>query len=138
MRAASQKLFGALEAAQPEGVRYAWILLPDGETFAALVQVDDGVENPIPNFPEFRELQEVTNDALAEQASVRPSDRDRLLPACSERVGTSPAAVVGSPVRPAGTIAQMPRLATRGAGAGLGLGLGLGLGRLRISAPWRR
>ena len=72
VRAASQKLFGALEAAQPEGVRYAWILLPDGETFAALVQVDDGVENPIPNFPEYRELQEVTNDALAEQASVQP------------------------------------------------------------------
>jgi hypothetical protein len=55
----------------PEGVRYAWVLAPDGETFAALVQVDDGVENPIPGFVEFRELQEATSDAIAEQADVQ-------------------------------------------------------------------
>jgi hypothetical protein len=71
VREASQKLFAALNEAQPEGVRYAWVLFPDGETFAALVQVDDGVENPIPGFPEFRELQESTNDAIAEQAEVQ-------------------------------------------------------------------
>ncbi|HEY6522555.1 MAG TPA: hypothetical protein VIY10_02230 [Solirubrobacteraceae bacterium] len=43
-------------------------------------------------------------------------------------MGTSPAAVVGSPVRPAGTIAQMPRLATREPGRGLGWGWGWGWG----------
>jgi hypothetical protein len=50
VRQASQKLFAVLNEAQPEGVRYAWVLFPDGETFAALVQVDDGVQNP-PRFP---------------------------------------------------------------------------------------
>jgi hypothetical protein len=72
VRAAAQKLFAAIDAAQPEGVRYAWILRPDGETFAALVQVDDGVENPIPALPEFQELQQAVNGSLAEAADVQP------------------------------------------------------------------
>lgn len=72
VRAAAQKLFTAIDAAQPEGVRYAWILYPDGETFAALVQVDDGVDNPIPALPEFQELQQSVDGALAEAADVQP------------------------------------------------------------------
>jgi len=57
---------------QPEGIRYAWCLLPDGETFVALVQVDDGVENPIPGLPEFRDLQEGLERWLAEPANAQP------------------------------------------------------------------
>ena len=44
----------------------------DGETFVAIVQVDDGVENPIPGFPEFRELQELVEGSRAEPTSVQP------------------------------------------------------------------
>lgn len=68
---AAQQLFNALEVAQPEGVRYAWVLLGDGETFAALVQTDDGVENPIPRLPEFQELQASVGDALAGTTDVQ-------------------------------------------------------------------
>ncbi len=66
VQTAANKMFAALMAAQPEGVRYAWVVLPDGETFVALAQLDDGVENPIPALPEFQELQEGLQDWLAE------------------------------------------------------------------------
>jgi hypothetical protein len=44
VQTAAKKMFAAVDAAQPEGMRYASCLLPDGETFVALLQVDDGVE----------------------------------------------------------------------------------------------
>lgn len=72
VQAATRKMFAAINAAQPEGIRYASVLLPDGETFVALLHVDDGVENPIPGLPEFRELQERVEDARAEPTSVQP------------------------------------------------------------------
>jgi hypothetical protein len=72
VQAAAKKMFAALNAAQPEGIRYAWYALPDGETFAALVQVDDGVENPLPGLPEFQELQEVVGGSLAEPPNSQP------------------------------------------------------------------
>jgi hypothetical protein len=65
LQPAAQKLFAAIEAAQPGGIRYAWVLLADGETFVALVQADDGVENPIPGLPEYQELQARLADSLA-------------------------------------------------------------------------
>ena len=65
LQAAANKLFAAIDAAQPEGIRYAWYLLPDGETFVALVQVDDGMENPIPGLPEYHELQKSLEGWLA-------------------------------------------------------------------------
>ena len=72
VQAATKKMFAAINAAQPEGIRYASLLLDDGETFVALVQVDDGAENPIPSFPEFRELQEVVEGSRAEPTTVQP------------------------------------------------------------------
>ena len=72
IQAAARKMFSAIEAVQPEGIRYAWILLPDRETFVALVAVEDGVENPIPDLPEFQELQEGLQDRLAGPARVQP------------------------------------------------------------------
>ncbi len=72
VQAATKKMFAALDAAQPEGIRYASLQLADGETFVALVQVDDGAENPIPGFPEFRELQELVEGSRAEPPNVQP------------------------------------------------------------------
>jgi hypothetical protein len=72
VQAAVKKMFAAINAAQPEGIRYASCLLPDGETFVALAQVDDGVENPLPGLPEFRELQEVVEGSRAEPPNVQP------------------------------------------------------------------
>ncbi len=71
VEAATKKMFAAINAAQPQGIRYASVLLADGETVAAIVQVDDGVENPIPGLPEFRELQEIVNGARVEPAAVQ-------------------------------------------------------------------
>lgn len=64
VQAATERMFAAIDAAQPEGIRYASLLL-GGDTFVALVQVDDGAENPIPGFPEFRELQELVAGSRA-------------------------------------------------------------------------
>jgi hypothetical protein len=72
VQAAAKKMFAAIDAAQPEGIRYASSLLPDGETFVALLQLDDGVENPLPAFPEFREFLEGVEASRAEPADVQP------------------------------------------------------------------
>ena len=72
VQAAAKKMFAALDAARPEGIRYAWCLLPDGETFAAFVQIDDGVENPLPALLEFQELQEGIKGSLAEPPNSQP------------------------------------------------------------------
>jgi hypothetical protein len=72
VQAAAKKMFAAINAAQPEGIRYVWWVLPDGETFVALAQVDDGVENPIPGLPEFQELQEGLEGWLAEPPNAQP------------------------------------------------------------------
>jgi hypothetical protein len=72
VQAAAKKMFAAINAAQPEGIRYASCLLPDGETFVALLQVDDGVENPLPGFPEVREFLEGVEASRAEPANVQP------------------------------------------------------------------
>jgi hypothetical protein len=72
VQAATRKMYAAINAAQPEGIRYASCLLPDGETFVALVQVDDGVDNPLPGVPEFRELLELVEGSRAEPPNAQP------------------------------------------------------------------
>jgi hypothetical protein len=73
LQAAAQKMFAALDAAQPEGFRYASCLAPDGETLVALVQLDHGVENPLPGFPEFQEFFE-----RVEASRAAPNDVQQL------------------------------------------------------------
>ena len=72
VQAAMQKMYAAINTAQPEGIRHASCLLPDGETFVALVQVDDGVDNPIPGLLEFQELMERVESSRAEPAIIQP------------------------------------------------------------------
>jgi hypothetical protein len=72
VQAAAQKMFAAIDGAQPEGIRYASCLLPDGETFVGLLQVDDGVENPLPGFAEFREFLEGVEASRAEPPNAQP------------------------------------------------------------------
>ncbi|TVT57405.1 hypothetical protein FNH05_07455 [Amycolatopsis rhizosphaerae] len=68
----AQKMFSAIEEAQPEGVRYASCLLPDGVTFLALLEVEEGIENPLPALPAFREFQENLRGWLAGPPSPEP------------------------------------------------------------------
>jgi len=72
VEAAAKKTFAALNDAQPQGIRYASAVLPDGETFLALLQLDDGVENPLPGVAEFREFLELVEASRAEPPDVQP------------------------------------------------------------------
>ena len=54
--AAVRRMFAAIEREGLEGIRYASIRLEDGVTFLALLEIDDGVENPLPGLPEAQEF----------------------------------------------------------------------------------
>jgi hypothetical protein len=47
------------------------LLLADGVTFDALVQLDEGAANPIPSLPEFRELQALVDRSRAEPNNIQ-------------------------------------------------------------------
>jgi len=66
LEAAARTMFAAIEQAQPKGVRYASCKLPDGVTFVALLELEEGIENPLPAVPAFRAFQEGLKDWLAE------------------------------------------------------------------------
>jgi hypothetical protein len=72
VQAAAEKMFAALREAGPDGVRYGSCLAPDGETFIALVQVDEGVDSPVPALPEFQEFVEVVELSRAGPATIEP------------------------------------------------------------------
>lgn len=56
INAAGKRVYEALQREQPKGFLYAVCPLPDGETFVTLSITDDGVDNPLLAFPEFREF----------------------------------------------------------------------------------
>ncbi|MGA9310912.1 MAG: hypothetical protein WBV74_11145 [Pseudonocardiaceae bacterium] len=45
------RLFGAVRAAQPEGVRYVAMPAADGPGFLLVLHLADGVPNPLPGIP---------------------------------------------------------------------------------------
>jgi len=49
--AAAKRMFAAIEREGLEGIRYASIKLDDGVTFVAVLELEDGIENPIPALP---------------------------------------------------------------------------------------
>jgi hypothetical protein len=71
VQAAVKKMLAALDAAQPERLRYASCLLADGETFVALPQIDGGLDNPLQSLPEYRELLGIVEGSRAEPPSVQ-------------------------------------------------------------------
>jgi hypothetical protein len=54
---AIEKAFAAVEAERPGGLRYAYLRRADSGEFLALLQLDEGVENPLPGIQAARELQ---------------------------------------------------------------------------------
>ena len=66
VEAAATTMFSAIEQAQPEGVRYASCRLADSATFVILLQLEEGIENPLAAVPEFREFQANLKDWIAE------------------------------------------------------------------------
>jgi hypothetical protein len=67
--AAAEKLFEALEPAQPD-VRYASGRLSDGVTFVAFLELEPGQEHPLRTFPAYAELLEGLKQWAAEPATV--------------------------------------------------------------------
>jgi hypothetical protein len=70
VEAAIEKVFSAIEQAQPAGVRYASSRLGDGVTFVALLELEDGVDNPLPALPAFVEFQEDLKKWMAEPPTL--------------------------------------------------------------------
>ncbi len=62
--AAVKKVLAALDAAQPQGLRYGSLQV-DGDTFIALRQLDDSAKNPLEDLPEYKELLEVVEPVRA-------------------------------------------------------------------------
>jgi hypothetical protein len=54
--AAVQRMFAAIEREGLEGIRYASVKLEDGVTFLAMLEIEDGVENPLAGLPEAQEF----------------------------------------------------------------------------------
>jgi len=67
---AAKEMFTAIEAAQPQGVRYASCKLPDGVTYVILLGLDDDENNPLFSVPAFRDFQENLKTWIAEPPVV--------------------------------------------------------------------
>jgi hypothetical protein len=67
---AAKEMFTAIEAAQPQGVRYASCKLPDGVTYVILLGLDDDENNPLSSVPAFRDFQENLKTWIAEPPVV--------------------------------------------------------------------
>ena len=80
VEAGVRKMFAATEQAQPKSVCYSSSRLPDGVTFLAQLELQDGAENPLPQIPAFREFQEnlkqwIAGPPVPEQLTVIGSYR---------------------------------------------------------------
>ncbi len=65
---AVEKMFAAIDEAEPKDVRYASCKAADGTTYVILLEIGDGVDNPLPAVPEFRAFQAGLKDWLAKPA----------------------------------------------------------------------
>jgi len=70
MEKAAREMFAAIDAAQPQGVRYASSRLADGETYVILLALDDDEANPLAAVPAFRDFQENLKNWLAGPPTV--------------------------------------------------------------------
>jgi hypothetical protein len=56
MEAGIRSVFAAVKEQGPKGVRYAYTKLGDGVTFLALLELADGVDNPLRTLPAAQEF----------------------------------------------------------------------------------
>lgn len=56
--AAVERLFAALQREQPAGIRFTYGRQADGQTYVALLELDDGADNPLLASPAARSFQE--------------------------------------------------------------------------------
>jgi hypothetical protein len=70
---AVHRVFGVVEQKLPKGIRYTISRLSDGMTYVGLLELDEGVENPLPTLPEAKKFLESLGNWMAE-----PPVRDQL------------------------------------------------------------
>ena len=70
--AAVKRMFAAIEREQVEGIRYASVRLEDGVTFLAVLELEDGVENPLFGLPEAKEFYDSLPGWYVEPPEVGP------------------------------------------------------------------
>ena len=63
---AVEKMLSAIKEEAPQGVRFTSCRLPDGETFVALLELEEGVDNPLPGIAAAEEFREGLKDWVAE------------------------------------------------------------------------
>lgn len=73
LEAAAGKMFAALDREAPQGIKYASTRLADGVTYVAVLEVADGVDNPLPGIPEFVEFQQGLRGWVAEPPAAGPA-----------------------------------------------------------------
>jgi hypothetical protein len=71
---AAAKMFAAINAHQPPGVRYASCKIAGSTTFVAILELEaeDG-QNPLMAIPEFAEFQQFLPTCLAEEPTLQPA-----------------------------------------------------------------
>jgi hypothetical protein len=69
LEAAARTVFSAVEQLQPKGMRYASAKLSDGVTFVILLELEEGINNPLNQIPAYREFMGRLKDWLVEPAS---------------------------------------------------------------------
>ncbi|MQA86606.1 MAG: hypothetical protein GEV03_18730 [Streptosporangiales bacterium] len=58
IEAAVEVMVAAIQEAQPTGTRYALCKLPDGVTFVGFLELEDGMDNPLPGIAAAGEFQQ--------------------------------------------------------------------------------
>jgi hypothetical protein len=54
--ATRDRILSELAREQPKGIRYTWCKASDGVTFLGLLELDEGVKNPLPDIPAGKEF----------------------------------------------------------------------------------
>lgn len=81
MEKSAVEMFAAIDAAHPEGVRYASSRLADGETYVILLALENDENNPLEAVPAFGEFQKNLMGWIAEPPSI-----EQLTPVGSYRL----------------------------------------------------
>jgi hypothetical protein len=71
--AAATAMFEAIGATRPKGIRYSSYKLVDGLTYLAVLQLAEGVENPLLQMEAFRQFQEGLTGGWPSHQSPRRS-----------------------------------------------------------------
>jgi hypothetical protein len=72
VEAAIAAMVAAIHRAEPSGTRFTSWKLADGVTFLNVLELAEGVENPLPGIPECRAYQQKLVQWLAEPPSPQP------------------------------------------------------------------